>query len=95
MQIDPRTGILDVQPWPLAYKNSVYFQHLLFITCFRTPVAGFVRVLRGIAEPICLQSFKGIFAELLKAAKTKNNQTQVKEGTPAAWQDLHVLVLWI
>lgn len=95
MQIDPQIGILDVQPWPLAYKESVCFQHLLFITCFRTPVPGFVRFLRGIAEPICLLSFKGIFAELLKAAKMKNNQTQVKEGTPAAWQDLHVSVLWI
>lgn len=33
---------------------------------------------------MALLSFKGIFAELLKAAKMKNNQTQVKEGTPAA-----------
>jgi len=57
---------------------------LLFITSFKTPAPGFVLFLHGITEPICLPSFKGIFAKLLKAAKMKNNQTQVKEGTPAA-----------
>lgn len=51
---------------------------------FKTPAPGFVQFLHGIAESICLPSFKGIFAELLKAAKMKNNQAQVKEGTPAA-----------
>lgn len=56
---------------------------------------NFVTVSHNIAEPVCLLSFKRICAELLKAAEMKNNQIQVREGTPAAWQDLHVVVLWI
>lgn len=56
------------------------FQHLLFITCFKTPAPDFTWILHGTAEPICLPSFKGIFAELLKAAKMKSNQMKLKKG---------------
>lgn len=47
-------------------------------TCSSLP--NCVTVLHGIAEPICLLTFKGIFAELLKAAEMKNNQTTSEQG---------------
>lgn len=63
-----------------TYSLDLWLTKTLSAFNTSSSLPNFVTVLRGIAEPICLLTFKGIFAELLKAAEMKNNQTTSEKG---------------